>query len=159
MPTNLDQARSAIASEIGPDVAEFTPPGEKNFIAEAALLEMAGSFLLAFFKGVAAKASEAAQQKVGDSIGAAIGDAFGNLLNFLRHKAPAASQSDLQSAQSAASAAVKQGGLSQAQIDAIAQAVAVAMAAALSKQSDADVSTRVAERVKTEGLKTLSLTS
>lgn len=156
MPTNLDQARSAIASEIGPDVAEFTPTGEKHFVAEAALLEMAGSFLFTFFKGVAKKASDVAQEKVGDSLGTAMGDAFGDLLNRLRHKAPPVSDQDLHAAQANAAAAVKNQGLSQAEIDAIGEAVAAAMTAALSKRSDPEITTRVMDRVKQEALKTIT---
>ncbi len=156
MSTNLNQARSAIASEIGPDVAEFTPPGEKNFVAEAALFEMAGSFLFAFFKGVAKKAGDVAQEKVGDSIGTAIGDAFAGLLNRLRRKEPAPSENDLLKARAEAEEAVKKHGLSQAELDAIGQAVAQAMAAALAKRSDVEISARVAERVKVEGLKTMA---
>jgi hypothetical protein len=155
MPETLDQARSAIASEIGPDAVEFTPTGEKHFVAEAALLGMAGSFLFAFFKGVAEEASHTAQQRIGHSLGTAIGDAGANLLNRLRHKEPPVSDLDLQAAQAEAAAAVKKQDLSQAQIDAIAKAVADAITAALSKRSDAEISGRVMERVKAEGLKTI----
>ena len=156
MPTNLDQARSAIASEIGPDVAEFTPTGEKHFIAEAALLEMAGSFLFTFFKGVVTKASETAQNKAGEALGTAIGDAAGDLLNRLRHKAPAVSDKDLQAEQAKAAAAVKSQGLSQAEIDAIGVAVAVAMKEVLSKRSDPEITARVVDRVKQEGLQAIA---
>jgi hypothetical protein len=156
MPTNLDQARSAIASQIGPDAAEFTPTGEKHFIAEAALLDMAGSFLFAFLKGVVKKANEEAQEKLGHSIGAAIGDAFGNLLNRLRHKEPPVSDTELQAVQAEAATTVKKLGLSQAEIDAIGKAVAAAMTSALSKQADREISSRVVDRVKQEGLKTVA---
>jgi hypothetical protein len=156
MPTNLEQARSAVASEIGADAAEFTAPGERHFVAEAALMSMAGSFLFSFFKGVAKKAGDVAQEKVGDALGNAIGDAFGSLLNRLRGKAPQVTDQELQSAQAEAADAVKKQGLSQAEIDAIGQAVAQAMSTVLAKQADADVSSRVAERVKVEGLKTIS---
>jgi hypothetical protein len=44
---------------------------QKNFVAEAALLKMGGSFLPAFFKGVAKKAGDVAQEKMGDSLGTA----------------------------------------------------------------------------------------
>ena len=156
MPTNLDQARSAIASEIGPDVAEFTPTGEKHFIAEAALLEMAGGFLYTFFKGVVSKATETVQNKAGEAVGKAIGDAAGDLLNRLRHKAPAVSDKDLQAEQAAAAAAVKGQGLSQAQIDAIGAAVAAAMMAVLSQRSDPEITARVVDRVKQEGLQAIT---
>jgi hypothetical protein len=155
MLPDLQKARSAVASEIGPDVAEFTPSDEKNFIAEAALIEMGGSFLLAFFKGVAKKAGEVAQEQMGDSLGTAIGDAFANLLNRLRHKTPPVHDKELEEARQDAASAVKKSGLSQEEIAAIGQAVATAMAAALSKDSDPDVSKRVAERVKVEGLKVI----
>ena len=157
MPTDLQQARSAIASEIGPDAAEFTPSGEKNFLAEAALFEMAGSFLLAFFEGVAKKAGAIAQDQIGDSLGTAIGEVFANLLNRLRHKDVPVPEKELEAARQEAVAAVKKEGLSQEEIDAIGQAVATAMAAVLAKQSDADVSDRVADRVKAEGLKVMAV--
>jgi hypothetical protein len=153
MKTDLQQARSAVASAIGPDVAEFTPSDEKNFLAEAALIELGGSFLLAFFKGVAKKAGEVAQGQIGDSIGTAIGDAFASLLNRIRHKTPPLPDKELEDARQEAETAVKKRGLSQEEISAIGQAVAVALAAALSKESDPDVSKRVSDRVKVEGLK------
>jgi uncharacterized protein GlcG (DUF336 family) len=156
---NLDQARSAIASEIGPDAAEFTPTGEKHFVAEAALLDMAGSFMFLFFKGVAKKASEVAQQKVGDDLGTAIGDAFGSLLNRLRHKEAPVSDTELQVSQAEAAAALKNQNLSPADIDAIAKAVAAVMTAVLSKRSDAEISSRVVERVRQESLKTITETA
>jgi hypothetical protein len=156
MLPDLQKARSAVASAIGPDVAEFTPSDEKNLIAEAALIEMGGSFLFAFFKGVAKKAGEVAQEQVGDSLGKAIGEAFANLLNRLRHKTPPLPDKELEDARQEAATAVKKSGLSQEEIAAIAQAVATAMAAALSKESDPDVSKRVAERVKVEGLKVIA---
>lgn len=156
MQTDLQQARSAIASEIGPDAAEFSPSGEKNFLAEAALIEMGGSFLLAFFKGVAKKAGAIAQDQMGDSLGKAIGEVFANLLNRLRHKDMPVPDKELEAAREEAATAVKKEGLSQEEIDAIGQAVATAMAAALAKQSDPDVSNRVAERVKVEGLKVIA---
>jgi hypothetical protein len=156
MPTNLDQARSSIASEIGPDVAEFTPTGEKHFVAEAALLEMAGTFLFSFFKGVVKKATQTAEDKAGGALGTAIGDAAGDLLNRLRHKAPPVSDKELQAEQASAAAAVKDNGLSQAQIDAIGVAVAAAMKQVLSKGSDPEITARVVDRVKQEGLQAIS---
>jgi hypothetical protein len=153
MLPDLQQARSAVASAIGPDVAEFTPSDEKNFLVEAALIEMGGSFLLAFFKGVAKKAADRAQETMGDSLGTAIGDAFASLLNRLRHKTPPVPDKELEDARQEAATAVKK--LSPAEIDAIGQAVATALAAALSKDSDPDVSKRVAQRVKVEGLKVI----
>ena len=156
MPTNLDQARSAIASEIGPDVAEFTPTGEKHLALEAFLISMAGSFLLTFFKGIVKKAAEVAQEKAGDAIGTAIGDIVGDWVRRLRHKAPAVSDEELKAEQAAAAAAVKNQGLSQAQLDAIGAAVAKAMTEALSKGSDPEITARVVDRVKQEGLQAIS---
>jgi hypothetical protein len=155
MQPDLQKARSAVASAIGADAAEFTPSDEKNFLAEAALIEMGGSFLLAFFKGVAKKAGDVAQEKMGDSLGTAIGDAFASLLNRIRHKTPPVPDKVLEDAREQAATAVKKSGLSQEEITAIGQAVAAAMATELSKESDPDVSKRVAERVKVEGLKVI----
>lgn len=155
MKPDLQQARSAVASAIGPDAAEFSPSDEKNFLAEAALLEMGGAFLLAFLKGVAKKAGETAQEEMGESLGTAIGGALANLLNRMRHKTPPVPDKELEDARQEAATAVKKRGLSQEEITAIGQAVAVAMAAALSKESDPNVSKRVADRVKVEGLKVI----
>jgi hypothetical protein len=155
MQTDLQQARSAVASAIGPDVAEFTPPDEKNFLAEAALIEMGGAFLLAFFKGVAKKAAAQAQDQMSDSLGKAIGDVFANLLDRLRHKASPVPDKELEDARQEAATAVKDSKLSPEEIAAIGQAVATAMAAELSKRSDPDVSKRVANKVKVAGLKVI----
>ena len=76
MTPDLQRARSAIASEIGPDVAEFTPAGEKHFVGEAALLAMGGTFLYAFFKGFVQKAGEAAGKEIGEPAGSAGATAF-----------------------------------------------------------------------------------
>ena len=65
----LTEAMAAIAADIGPDAAEFSPPGQKNFLTEAALLGMAGTFLLSLFKGMAKKISEKIGEKIGDKIG------------------------------------------------------------------------------------------
>lgn len=119
-------------------------------------MEMGASFLFAFLKGVAKKAGDVAQEKVGDKLGTAIGDAFGSLLNRLKRKEPPVGEKDLEDAQKEAQAAVKAKGLSQEQIAAIGQAVAVALAAELSKRSDATISNRVADRVKVEGLKVIT---
>jgi hypothetical protein len=156
MQPDLQQASSAIGSAIGADAAEFTPTGEKHFIAEAALMDMGVSFLFAFLKGVAKKASDVAQEKVGDKLGTAIGDVFGSLVNRLKRKEPPVGEKDLEDARKEAETVVKAGGLSQAEIAAIGQAVATAMAAELSKRSDATISARVADQVKVEGLKVLT---
>lgn len=156
MTNDLNHARSAVAMEIGPDVAEFTPAGEKHFVAEAALVGMAGTFLFAFFKGTVEKAGEAAGKKVGEPIGDALGSLFGGIFKKLGHKDGALSEEDLESARKEAATAVKQSGLSQAEVAAIGQAVAVAMAAVLAQQADASVSKRVTERVSTEGLRVIA---
>ena len=156
MTPDLQRARSAIASEIGPDVAEFTPADEKHFVAEAALLAMGGTFLYAFFKGVVEKAGESAGKKLGEPLGNALGGFFGGLFGKLWHKsAPPVADADLEAARQEAAAAVKQGGLSPEEVAAIGQAVAVAMATVLAQKADSDVSQRVAQRVRTEGLSVL----
>ena len=156
MTPDLQRARSAIASEIGPDVAEFTPSGEKHFVAEAALLAMGGTFLYAFFKGVVEKAGESAGKKLGEPVGNALGGFFGGLFSKLRHQTAPVADTDLESARQEAAAAVKQGGLSPEEVAAIGQAVAAAMAAVLAQQADSDVSQRVAQRVRSEGLTVLA---
>ncbi|MEO6982672.1 MAG: hypothetical protein ABI072_06100 [Edaphobacter sp.] len=155
MTPDLQRARSAIASEIGPDVAEFTPEGEKHFVAEAALLAMGGTFLYAFFKGVVEKAGESAGKKLGEPVGNALGGFFGGLFSKLRHQPASVGDTDLEAARQEAAAVVKQGGLSPEEVAAIGQAVAAAMAAVLAQQADGAVSQRVAQRVRTEGLSVL----
>jgi hypothetical protein len=156
MQPDLQHASTAIGSAIGADAAEFTPTGEKHFIAEAALMEMGASFLFAFLKAVAKKAAGIAQDKMGISLGDAIGDAFAGLLSRLKRKEPAVGEKDLEDARKEAESAVRKSGLSQEEIAVIGQAVATAMAAELSKRSDPGVSTRVADSVKVEGLKVIT---
>jgi len=151
----LDSAISSIAADIGPDAAEFTPPGQKNFLVEAALGSMAANFLFAFFKAVAGKAAETAEGQIGEKIGNTVADAVSGLIDRLRHKTPPATAADVQSAGDAAAAAIKQQGLSPAELQAISAAVADAMAKALSVRSNPDVSQRVAQTVSSEGLGTL----
>lgn len=156
MTSDLERARAAVAREIGPDVAEFTPAGEKHFVAEAALLAMGGTFLYAFFKGVVEKTGEALGKKVGEPLGTALASFFGGIFKGLGKKDKAVPDKDLESAQKEAAAALKQSGLTQEQINQIAQAVALSMAAVLSKDADAGVSDRVTQRVKIEGLKAIT---
>jgi hypothetical protein len=61
--------------------------------------------------------------------------------------------------QAEAAAALKNQNLSPADIDAIAKAVAAVMTAVLSKRSDAEISSRVVERVRQESLKTITETA
>src|SRR5208282_3745380 len=68
MSPGLEQARSAIASEIGPDVGEFTPSDEKHLFGWAAMLALAGSFLTGFFGGFANAAGEQAGEKPGGAL-------------------------------------------------------------------------------------------
>lgn len=152
----LNSAVSNVAADLGPDAAEFTPPGEKNFLVAAALSGMAGSFLYAFFKAVAGKALEHVEDKLGEKIGDAVGEACASLIARLRHKAPQVTPAELKNAGEAAASAIKQANLSSADVAAISKAVAEAMTKALSVRSDAEVSQRVAETVSSEGLQALS---
>ena len=156
MTNDLERARSAVAREIGPDVAEFTPAGEKHFIAEAALLAMGGTFLYAFFKGMVEKTGESLGKQFGEPLGKALGSFFGGVFKGLGKKEAAVPDKELESAQAEATAVLKESGLTQAQINQIAQAVALSMAEVLSQEADAGVSGRVVQRVKTEGLKVIS---
>lgn len=156
MTSDLERARSAVAREIGPDVAEFTPAGEKHFVAEAALLAMGGTFLYAFFKGMVAGTGESLGKKLGEPLGAALGSFFGGVFKGLGKKENAVPDKELESAQAEAASTLKKSGLSQEQINQIAQAVALSMAEVLSKEADSGVSGRVAQRVKSEGLKVIA---
>jgi hypothetical protein len=138
-PYSFDQARAAIAEEIGADAVEFTAPGDKNFIAAITLYSMAGSFLYAFLKVVASKAVGHVEDRLGESLG----DAFLDLLDRLRHKQAPATDADLQAARSEAVTAIGSQNLSKDQIAEINHVVADAMGAFLAKHADSDVANRV----------------
>jgi len=156
MTNDLERARSAIAREIGPDVAEFTPAGEKHFVAEAALLAMGGVFLYAFFKGMVEKTGESLGKKAGEPLGNALGSFFGGVFKGLGKRDNAVPDAEVESARAEAAQAVKKSALTEEQINQIAQAVALSMATVLSQEADAGVSSRVAQRVKSEGLKVIA---
>ena len=152
----LTEAMAAIAADIGPDAAEFSPPGQKNFLTEAALLGMAGTFLLSMFKGMAKKISEKIAEKIGDQIGGAVVDAGAELIDRLRHKTPPASEQEVRNARDEVASVARDPRLSAAEIEAISRAVADELIKALSVRSDAAVSRRVVSVVRAEGLKAVS---
>lgn len=149
MTPELQQARRAIASEIGPDVGEFTPAGEKNFLGEAAMLAMAGSFLTGFFGGFA----KAAGEKSGEKLGGALIDFIKRKITGERAKSPEEQSKALESAAAEASHAAV---LSPEMTAAISLAVEKALAAALSEQAESDIAERVASRVRTEAVQLLT---
>jgi|GEM_PF-5656074 len=145
MTENLDQAKLAVASEIGPDIAEFTPSGDKNFLVPAAVALLGGVFLTAFFKGIA----ETAGKKVGE----ALVDFVGGVIHDIRGKNASEQNHELENSSKAAAAARAE--LSPEQLAAISAAVESALAKALAKGADEDVASRVAARVRAEGLKVI----
>lgn len=148
MSPDLQQARIAIASEIGPDVGEFTPSGEKHLLGEAAMLALAGSFLTGFFGGFA----KAAGEKSGEKLGGALIDFIGRRIHGQRAMSPDEQSKSLDTAASAA----KQVVLTPEMIAAISVAVEKALAAALAQQAEPDIADRVASRVRQEALRVLA---
>jgi hypothetical protein len=145
MSPQLKEARSAIASEIGPDVGEFTPPEEKHLFGEAAILAMAGSFLTGFFGGFA----KAAGEKSGEKLGGALIDFISKRIHTERAKAPEEQAKALE----AAAAEARQIALAPEVTAAISDAVEKALAAALAQEAETDIAERVAARVRQEAMR------
>ena len=148
MTPQLQQARIAIASEIGPDVGEFTPADEKNLLGEVAFLAMAGSFLTGFFGGFA----KAAGEKSGERLGSVLIDFISKKLHGERALSPDEQSKSLDAAASAA----KQVALTPEMTAAIVVQVEKALAAALAQQAESDVADRVAARVRAEAVRILA---
>jgi hypothetical protein len=148
MTTQLRQACLSIASEIGPDVGEFTPAEEKHLLGEAAMLALAGTFLSGFFSGFA----KAAGEKLGEKLGSALVEFISRKLHGERTLPPEEQSKSLEASASAAKQAV----LAPEMVAAVAVVVEKALAAALAEQTEPDIAGRVAGRVQAEAVRILA---
>ncbi len=144
----LEGARSAIASEIGPDVGEFTPAGEKHLFGWDDMLVLGGAFLIAFLTAFAKSAGEEA----GKQLGKALVDYIAQQIKAWRSK-----NSEEQSAalENVATAAAKITAATPELTAAISAAVEKALASVLGKEAESDIADRIAARVRLEALKVL----
>lgn len=142
MSPSLEQARLAIASEIGSDVAEFTPAGEKHFLVAAAVAGLGGVFLTAFFTGVA--------EESGKTLGEALVDFIADKIH--KWRSSDSKEQDKALEKSASEAAH----LSNEQLQAVCETVERSLSKALAKDgADEDVAARVAGRVRLEAIQVL----
>jgi hypothetical protein len=148
MTPQLQQACRSIASEIGPDVGEFTPADEKHLLGEVAFFALAGSFLSGFFGGFA----KAAGEKSGEKLGSALIGFVSKKLHGERALSPDEQSKSLDAAASAA----KKAALTPEMTAAIAVQVEKALAAALAEQAEPDIADRVAARVREEAVRILT---
>jgi len=146
---DLEQARSAIASEIGPDVGEFTPSDEKHLFGWDDMLVLGGALLIAFMTAFAKGAGEEAGKK----LGGALADYITEQIKAWRSKSSAEQEVALENV---ASAAAKMTVATPELTAAISVAVEKAMASVLGKDAEPDIAARVAARVRQEALKVLS---
>ena len=154
MTPELREAQRAIASEIGPDVAEFTPADEKHLLVAAAVAALGGTFLTGFFEGFA----KAAGSKAGEKLGETLLDFVSEKIAKLRKKDSPEQAEDLERASATAKASLTQNSaLTAEQVQAISKAVQDALSAALAQQADADIAARVAGRVRVEAMKTMGV--
>jgi len=146
MSPSLERARLNIASEIGSDVAEFTPADQKNLLVETAVAALGGAFLTAFFTGIAAE--------TGKKVGEALVDFIADKIEKLRSKN--AKEQDKALEESADEAVVTQ--LKGDRLQVVADNVEISLSRALTRDgADEDVSIRVARRVRHEAIQELVL--
>jgi hypothetical protein len=145
----LEQARSAIASEIGPDVGEFTPAGEKHLFGWDDVLVLGGAFLIAFLTAFAKSAGEEAGKK----LGAALVDYVAEQIKAWRSKS---SEEQSAALENVATAAAKMTAATPELTAAISVAVEKALASVLGKEAESDIADRIAARVRQEALKVLA---
>jgi hypothetical protein len=145
----LEEARSAIATEIGPDVGEFTPEGEKHLFGWDDMLLLGGAFLMAFLTAFAKSAGEEAGKK----LGAALVDYIAEQIKVWRSRS-----ADEQSAalKNAAAAAAKITAAKPELTAAVSAAVEKALASVLGNEAEPDIAARISTRVCREALKVLS---
>jgi hypothetical protein len=145
----LEVAQSAIASEIGPDVGEFTPAGEKHLFGWDDMLLLAGAFLLAFLTAFAKSAGEEA----GKMLGKALVDYIAEQIKLWRSKSAAEQKTALQNA---AAAAEKIAAAKPELTAAVADSVGKALASVLGSVAESDIAKRIAAKVGNEALKILA---
>ncbi len=146
---DLEQARSAIASEIGPDVSEFTPADEKHLFGWDDMLVLGGAFLIAFLTAFAKSAGEEAGKK----LGAALVDYVAEQIKAWRSKS---SEEQSAALENVGAAAAKMAAAAPQLATAISIAVEKALASVLGKEAEPDIADRIAARVRQEALKALA---
>lgn len=145
----LEGARSAIASAIGPDVGEFTPAEKKRLFGWDDMLVLGGAFLIAFLTAFAKSAGEEA----GTQLGKALVDYIAEQIKAWRSK-----NSEEQSAalENMATAAAKMTAATPELTAAISAAVEKALASVLGKEAESDIAERIASKVREEALKVIA---
>jgi hypothetical protein len=151
MDESLRNASREIGSEIGTDIAYFTPPEEKRFIGEALMVFAGGALLYGFFKGFCGKLGE----KVGGHLGSKLGDYVNDRIDEIMGWDAPDQEKALADAKQETDRRLAAAGLSQDQVRLIASEVETALAGALSTRAPDDVSARIARKVAAEGAKVL----
>ena len=145
----LQQARSAIASEIGPDIGEFTPAAEKRLFGWDDMLLLGGAFLMAFLTAFARSAGDEAGKK----LGTALVDYIAEQIKAWRSKS---SEEQSAALENVAAATAKISAATPELTAAISQAVKEALASALGQEAESDIADRIAARVRDEALKVIA---
>ena len=147
---NIEQARSAIATEIGPDVGEFTPAGEKHLFGWDDMLVLGGAFLIAYLKGFV----EGVGGQAGKKSGEALVDYLVDQVKVWRGKS---SEEQSTATQHTADAAEKTVSADPKLAATVFAAVQKALASALANEAESDIAHRIADRVSQEAMKILLL--
>jgi hypothetical protein len=145
----LDQARSAIATEIGPDIGEFTPPNEKRLFGWDDMLVLGGAFLMAFLTAFAASAG----REAGTLLGKALVDYVAGQIKAWRSKT---SEEQSAALENVASAAAKIAAAKPELAAAVSDAVEKSLASVLGTDAETDIAHRIAAKVRDEALKILA---
>ena len=142
----LEQARSAIASEIGPDIGEFTDADKKRLFGWDDMLVLGGAFLMAFLTAFA----QSAGKESGKLLGAALVDYVAEQIKAWRSKT---SEEQSAALENVAAATAKITAAKPELTAAVTAAVEKALASVLGKEAESDIADRIAKRVSDEALK------
>ena len=142
----LEQARSAIASEIGPDIGEFTEADKKRLFGWDDMLVLGGAFLMAFLTAFA----QSAGKEAGKLLGAALVDYVAEQIKAWRSKT---SEEQSAALENVAAATAKIRAAKPELTAAVTAAVEKALASVLGKEAESDIADRIAKRVSDEALK------
>ena len=142
----LEQARSAIASEIGPDIGEFTDAGKKRLFGWDDMLVLGGAFLMAFLTAFA----QSAGKEAGKLLGTALVDYVAEQIKVWRSKT---SEEQSAALENVAAATAKITAAKPELTAAVTAAVEKALASVLGKEAESDIADRIAKRVSDEALK------
>ena len=156
MDPALKAARLEIASEVGADVGNFTPPDQKRFTGVEIMLVVGGELLYGFLKGLAKKVGEKVGEKVGDKVGEKIGEPLaayvGDKIDELAGKDKTTQDRLLEEAQNEAKKKIQGAGLNSAQVKEAAQTVETQMVITLSAKAPKEISVRIARKVTSAGV-------